>query len=176
LTQDTSDISVSSATIEQRGSTPILRHRVNRPPSGFGSLRGSLSSPQDWLGGQKSLDHLVQALDHDGWWSAFESLRATPPGAPRSKFERDQVVWGSGERGSRFMLPSAFGTLRIRGRSPLASRPSPRIWPEPFHAQAHRPLAWSMRNLAAHYGLPCLEEGRLPPRWATVVPPLFHSD
>jgi hypothetical protein len=24
----------------------------------------------------KSLDHLVQALDHDGWWSAFRSLRA----------------------------------------------------------------------------------------------------
>ena len=175
MIQDTNDISVSSATIEQRGSTPLC---VTAPRAAV-RLRVAevdVAPSLDWLCGEKSLDHLVQALDHDGWWSAFESLRATPPGAPRSKFERDQVVWGSGERGSRFMLPSAFGTLRIRGRSPLASRPSPRIWPEPFHAQAHRPLAWSMRNLAAHYGLPCLEEGRLPPRWATVVPPLFHSD
>ena len=35
------------------------------------SRRPSLSPPQDWLCGEKGLDHLVQALDHDGWWSAF---------------------------------------------------------------------------------------------------------
>jgi hypothetical protein len=57
LIQDPSDISVSSATIEQRGSTHILRHRVNRPPSGFWSLRGRMFP-----------------------WSAFQSLRATPSG------------------------------------------------------------------------------------------------
>src|ERR1035437_78377 len=40
------------------------------------SRRPSLSPPQDWLCREKSLDHLVQALDHDGWWSAFGPLRA----------------------------------------------------------------------------------------------------
>ena len=39
------------------------------------SRRPSLSPPQDWLCGEKSLDYLVQALDHDGWWSEFGSLR-----------------------------------------------------------------------------------------------------
>jgi hypothetical protein len=46
------------------------------------SRRPSLSPPQDWLCGEKSLDHLVQALDHDGWWSAFGSLLALITATP----------------------------------------------------------------------------------------------
>ncbi len=57
------------------------------------SRRPSLYPPQDWLCGEKSLDHLVQALDHDGWWGA----RPTPPGAPHGEWwalSPDQLVGG----------------------------------------------------------------------------------
>ena len=37
---------------------------------------GSLFPFDDWLCGEKGLNQFVQALDHDGWWSVFESLRA----------------------------------------------------------------------------------------------------
>jgi hypothetical protein len=40
------------------------------------SRRPSLSPPQDWLRGEKSLDQLVNSLNHDGWWSASGSLQA----------------------------------------------------------------------------------------------------
>jgi hypothetical protein len=75
LIQDTNDISVSSATIKQRCSTPLC---VTASQAAVRLRVAKVTGPaiQDWLCGEKSLDHLVQALDHDGWWSVFESLRA----------------------------------------------------------------------------------------------------
>ena len=72
LIQDSSDINVSSPTIERRGSTPMVRHRVNRPPplcgrrraaprsEGMARTRGFLECRSPRCRTHESEDHLLR--------------------------------------------------------------------------------------------------------------------
>ena len=63
------------------GEEPAYPDRVGAAANCGGDqwlVPGDPSSPgsTSCLRGEKGLDQLVEALDHECWWSAFESIRA----------------------------------------------------------------------------------------------------